>query len=185
MDKKEERPYGVYTDLNYKVLENTAKTLAINVSASFGKHNTNETVHYLFDLSTGYRVELDTLIDMPKRKVFAQFLYQKKNNIISDFLKEVKDSIEVYKQRNDTVNYERSLYQIDAYTDCIERHNSNDVNLKYIHYSYKEGKFYFKLEQCFIWAANSYDDLGDFDFEFTISELEPYLSTYALRLFRN
>lgn len=173
----------IYSDLNFKVVENSSKILAINVWATFGKHNTENTEHYLFDVSTGNRITLDTLILAEKRKSLAQLIYAKKNSIIYNFLKQVNDSLIIHQQKNDSTEVERDLYQIDNYNRCIESLDTSNISLEYVVFYYEANKIHFTLEQCFCWAANAYDDLGEYRFEFNIIELKPYLSSYAGKLF--
>ncbi len=180
---KDDNVAWIYHDLNFKVAENNSRILAINVWASFGKHNTENTEHYLFDVSTGNRITLDTLILAEKRKSLAQLIYAKKNSIIYNFLKQVNDSLIIHQQKNDSTEIERDLYQIDNYYRCIESLDTSNISLEYVGFYYEANKIYFTLEQCFCWAANAYDDLGDYRFQFTIDEIKAYLTSYAIQIF--
>ena len=173
----------IYSDLGFKIVENNSKILAINVRASFGKHNTENTEHYLFDISTGNRITIDTLIVSEKKKLLGQLIYSKKNTVIYKFLQQVNDSLIVHQQKADSTELERDLYQIDNYNRCIESFDTSNVSLEYIGFYYEANKIHFILEQCFCWAANAYDDLGDYHFEFTLEEFKPYLSPYAIQIF--
>ncbi len=183
-EPKNENCAWLYHDLGYKVLLNNATILVIDVWAEFGKHNTTNIEHYLFDIETGNRVKLDSLFEESLKKNFAQILYDKKDSIIKSYLITVEDSLIVHQRNKDTSSLERDNYMLDGYKRCIESHSSSENDLEYVGFYFLNNKLHFNLEQCFCWAANAYDELGDYHFEFTYKELEPYLSAYGKRILR-
>ncbi len=60
---------------------------------------------------------------------------------------------------------------------------SENVDWLYYDLNFKVVENNSKILAIYVWAANAYDDLGNFNFEFTLQALKPYLSTYAKRLF--
>jgi hypothetical protein len=176
---KSDHVIWIYSDLDYKVIQNGKTLLAIDVWANFGKRNTFNLVHYLFDIKTGNRILLDTLIEQSKKIEFTKLLYAKKDSIITDFIAQIKDSLIVHQQKNDSLNIERDLYQLDGYNRCLTSGDEEDFLFKYITFYYEKGNLYFTLGSCFSYAANSYDDLGSFSFTFKKETLSYYISKYG------
>jgi hypothetical protein len=128
----------VYHDLNFKAVGNTNKILAINFWATFGKHNTENTEHYLFNNKTGSSIILNALIAESKKKALAKLLYNKKDSIIKSFFLSVKDSLELHTKLGDDANIKKDLYQLDVYDRCLERYEENEVSLEYIDFYYEK-----------------------------------------------
>ncbi|WP_333599904.1 hypothetical protein [Flavobacterium sp.] len=158
--------------------------LSITLNADFtGAYSEEYQIHHNYDSRTGNVITLSLLIKKELQKKLAQLLNDKAKKRVNDFLIELKKDSTAIDSIADREAFDMYTEQVNMYTNCI----NDDYP-----YALEDHSFYFSKdslhiirERCSAHVNRALDDLWEFDFRFSYTEMEPYFSPYGKNLLAN
>lgn len=166
---------------DFTVNKNTIPVLSLSFLTEYCGAYCEEYFEFAnFDLSNGYVITIDDLIDQNSSKQLTQILNNKIRNEISDFIKKIPKINQINQQDIDYYNDQKEIYK-----DCLENIDLYQLSDNGFNYYISNDSIYFQRGRCSNHASRALDELGNFTYGFTKKEIEPFLSEYGKNLYGN
>jgi hypothetical protein len=169
------------SDISYEVLCNDNYLLSFSISAEgCSTYCENYTTYYSYDLKTGNRIHLDTLLSANGQKWFLQNLNSYKKKLITEKIAAIKDTLQnpsIRTRTDDKAYYEGMKY---LYETCVNQPEITD--LRSVKFYLSQKTLFVSLDRCSNHFNKNLDELDNFEFRFKIENLKQYLSPYAAGL---
>lgn len=177
----EENPVGRLHDISYEVLQNSNRIFSISISAEgCGAYCEGFTRYYNFDLQTGKQFLLEDLLTADGRKLLLEFINKQKKETLQHKIRSAKETL---RKKSSPLNEEDKEYyeeMIDVYTTCLEEQVYS--SFEYLQFSLQQKTLVVFGERCSAHVNQNVDELGDFEFGFSLANWKKHFSPYGLSL---
>lgn len=168
-----ENPMPRLSFLEYKINLLNKKTYSLTFySEGCGAYCEEFYSSYNYDLSNGIQIILDSIFTKKGKKdllkIISNLKRTKIENHILNLKKEIGEDKEIIKQAN------------LLYNDCLQSLPFEDLN--YIDFKIKKDSIILESDRCSNHAMRALDNLGDYQFSFHNSEIEPFLNNYGYNI---
>lgn len=178
-----ENNYGLLSEISYEVLHNSKRIFSISISAEgCGAYCEPFTRYYNFDLQTGKQFKLEELLTATGKKLLIDAMNKQKKELLQQKISSAK---EILRKKGSAVDEEDKAYyeeMIDVYTNCLE--GQLYTSLKYIQFSLQEKTLVVFTERCSAHVNRNVDELGDFEFGFSLANWKKHFSAFGLLLLK-
>jgi hypothetical protein len=173
----EENPVGRLHDISYEVLQNSNRIFSISISAEgCGAYCEGFTRYYNFDLQTGKQFLLEDLLTADGRKLLLESINKQKKETLEHKIRSAKETL---RKKGSSLSEEDKEYykeMIDVYNNCLERTYSS---FEYAQFSLQQKTLVVFTDRCSAHVNQNVDELGDFEFGFSLANWKKHFSTYG------
>jgi hypothetical protein len=179
----EENSMGRLHDISYEVLQNSIRIFSISISAEgCGAYCEEFTRYYNFDLQTGKQLLLEDLLTTDGKKLLLESINKQKKETIQHKIRSAKETM---RKKGSSLSEEDKKYyeeMIDLYTTCLggQLYKSFD----YLQFSLQEKTLVVFGERCSAHVNQNVDELGEFEFGFSLANWKKHFNTYGLSLLK-
>ena len=176
-----ENNYGLLSDISYNVLHNSKRIFSISVSAEgCGAYCEPFTRYYNFDLQTGKKFLLDDLLTANGKKLLLEAMNKQKKELLQ--LKIISAKEVLHKKGSPVSKDDKEYYEemIEVYSNCLESQLYN--SLEYLQFSLQQRTLVVFTERCSAHVNRNVDELGDFEYGFSLANWKKHFSAYGLSL---
>lgn len=176
----EENPVGRLHDISYEVLQNSNRIFSISISAEgCGAYCEGFTRYYNFDLQTGKQFLLEDLLTADGKKLLLESINKQKKETLEHKVRSAKETL---RKKGSSLSEEDKEYykeMIDVYNNCLERTYSS---FEYAQFSLQQKTLVVFTGRCSAHVNQNVDELGDFEFGFSLANWKKHFSPYGLSL---
>lgn len=176
----EENPMGRLHDISYEVLQNSNRIFSISISAEgCGAYCEGFTRYYNFDLQTGKQFLLEDLLTADGKKLLLESINKQKKETLEHKIRLAKETL---RKKGSSLSEEDKEYykeMIELYNNCLERKYSS---FEYAQFSLQQKTLVVLGERCSAHVNRNVDELGDFEYGFSLANWKKYFSSYGLSL---
>jgi len=177
----EENSNGRLSDISYEVLQNSKRILSISISAEgCGAYCEPFTRYYNFDLQTGKEIKLEHLLTPAGKKLLLEAMNKQKKELLQRKISSTKELLSRKGSAIDKDDQEYYEEMIEVYSNCLESQLYN--SLEYIQFSLQEKTFVVFTDRCSAHVNRNVDELGDFEFGFSLANWKKHFSAFGLSL---
>lgn len=177
----EENSNGQLSDISYEVLQNSKRIFSISISAEgCGAYCEPFTRYYNFDLQTGKQFKLEDLFTTAGQKLLLAAMNKQKKELLQQKIRSAKD---ILRKKGSSVNEEDKAYyeeMIEVYNSCLESQLYN--SLDYTQFSLQSKTLVVFTGRCSSHVNQNVDEIGDFEFGFSLANWKKHFSAYGLSL---
>ncbi|MEJ8842144.1 hypothetical protein WG954_07065 [Lacibacter sp. H375] len=177
----EENVYGRLSDISYEILQNSKRIFSISLSAEgCGAYCEPFTRYYNFDLQTGKQFKLEDLFTPAGKKLLLDAMNKQKKELLQQKITSARELL--HKKGSAVSKDDKEYYEemIEVYSNCLESQLYN--SLEYIQFSLQQKTLVVFGERCSAHVNQNVDELGDFEFGFSLANWKKHFSTYGLSL---
>ncbi|QNA44921.1 hypothetical protein [Lacibacter sediminis] len=177
----EENNFGLLSDISYEVLQNSKRILSISISAEgCGAYCEPFTRYYNFDLQTGKEFKLEELLTPSGKKLLLEAMNKQKKELLQQKIRSAKELLSKKGSSVDKDDKEYYEEMIEVYSNCLKSQLYN--SLEYIQFSLQEKTLVVFADRCSAHVNRNVDELGDFEYGFSLANWKKHFSTYGLSL---
>lgn len=179
----EENVYGRLSDISYEILQNSNRIFSISISAEgCGAYCEDFTRYYNFDLKTGKQFSLGDLLTTDGKKLLLESINKQKKELLQDKIRSAKGSL--HKKNSASSEEDKAYYEemIEIYSNCLE--SQLYTSLEYAQFSLQQKTLVVFTERCSAHVNRNVDELGDFEFGFSLANWKKHFSPYGLSLLK-
>ena len=177
-----EIPIAIRSDISYKILSNDKTLLNVSISADgCGAYCEYFTEYYTFNIKTGERIILDSLLKVEGKQRLIDSLNKKKREILQMKLEQIKNTL---KTQNAQMNVEEKEYYKEMetlYNECLDK---KIRGLEYFKFYLSKSLLYLESNRCSAHYNRNLDEIGNFEFELKPFEWKKYFTTYAIKILK-
>jgi hypothetical protein len=177
-----ENNYGLLSEISYEVLQNSKCIFSISISAEgCGAYCEPFTRYYNFDLQTGKEFKLEELLTPAGTKLLLEAMNKQKKELLQQKIRSAK---EVLSKKGSSVDKDDQEYyeeMIEVYSNCLESQLYN--SLDDAQFSLQEKTLVVFTDRCSAHVNRNVDELGDFEFGFSLANWKNQFSAFGLSLF--
>ncbi len=177
-----ENNYGLLSDISFEVLQNSNRIFGISISAEgCGAYCEEFTRYYNFDLQTGKQFFLEDLLTADGKKLLLESINKQKKETLEHKIRLAKETL---RRKGSSLSEEDKEYyeeMIEVYSNCLERKQSS---FEYAQFSLQQKTLAVFTGRCSAHVNRNVDELGDFEFGFSITSWKKHFSKYGLSLLK-
>jgi hypothetical protein len=179
----EENSNGRLSDISYEVLQNSKRILSISISAEgCGAYCEPFTRYYNFDLQTGKQFKLEDLLTPAGKKLLLEAMNKQKKELLQQKIRSAKESLSKKGSPVDKDDKEYYEEMIEVYSNCLE--NRLYTSLDDAQFSLQEKTLVVFTGRCSAHVNRNVDELGDFEYGFSLANWKMHFSPYGLSLLK-
>lgn len=168
------------SDLSYGVIENNKKLFSISISAEgCGAYCENFTNYYSFDLKTGNRIKLDSLLSKTGVLMLLDSINAKRRQMLTTKIKETQDTLKVQSVQSSKEDKEYYEEMLSLYQECLER---EVTSFEYLRFYITSSDLFVSLDRCSAHYNRNVDEIGEFEFVYKLKNWTRYLTSFANRV---
>lgn len=179
----EETPIGRLHDISYEVMHNSNRVFSISISAEgCGAYCEPFTKYYNFDLQTGKLFKLEDLLTPAGKKLLLEAMNKQKKEAL---LHKIGSAKETLRKKGSSLSEEDKEYyeeMIEVYNNCLER---KFRSFEYVQFSLQQKTLVIFGERCSAHVNQNVDELGEFEFGFSLANWKKHFNTYGLSLLKH
>ncbi len=169
------------SDISYEVLHNSKRIFSISISAAGCIAYCEEfTRYYNFDLRTGKQFLLEDLLTADGKKLLLESINKQKKETLEHKIRLAKETL---RRKGSSLSEEDKEYyeeMIDVYTTCLGGQLYRSFEC--LQFSLQEKTLVVFGERCSAHVNQNVDELGDFEFGFSLANWKKHFNTYGLSL---
>ena len=179
----EENSNGRLSDISYEVLQNSKRIFSISISAEgCGAYCEPFTRYYNFDLQTGKLFKPEVLFTPSGQKLLLAAINKQKKELLQQKIRSAKELLSKKGSAIDKDDQEYYQEMIEVYSNCLD--TQLYTSLEYIQFSLQEKTLVVFTGRCSAHVNRNVDELGDFEFGFSLTNWKKHFSEYGLSLLR-
>lgn len=179
----EENSNGRLSDISYEVLQNSKRIFSISISAEgCGAYCEPFTRYYNFDLQTGKLFKPEVLFTPSGQKLLLAAINKQKKELLQQKIRSAKELLSKKGSAIDKDDQEYYQEMIEVYSNCLD--TQLYTSLEYIQFSLQEKTLVVFTGRCSAHVNRNVDELGDFEFGFSLANWKKHFSEYGLSLLR-
>jgi hypothetical protein len=179
-----ENNYRLLSDISYNVMHNSKRIFSISISAEgCGAYCEEFTRYYNFDLQTGKEFKLEDLLTADGKKLLFEAMNKQKKELLQLKIRSAKELLSKKGSPVDEDDKEYYEEMIEVYSTCIE--SQLYTSLEYIQFSLQEKTLVVFTDRCSAHVNRNVDELGDFEYGFSLANWKKHFSPYGLSLLTN
>lgn len=176
-----ENNFGLLSDISYEVLQNSKHIFSISISAEgCGAYCEPFTRYYNFDLQTGKQFKLEDLFTPAGKMLLLEAMNKQKKELLQQKIRSAKELL--HKKGSPVSKDDKEYYEemIEVYSNCLESQLYH--SLEYIQFSLQQKTLVVFGERCSAHVNQNVDELGDFEYGFSLANWKKHFSTYGRSL---
>lgn len=176
-----ENNYDLLSDISYGVLHNSKRIFSISISAEgCVAYCEPFTRYYNFDLQTGKEFKLEDLLTPAGKKLLLEAMNKQKKELLQQKIRSAKELL--HKKGSHVAKDDKEYYEemIEVYSNCLE--SQLYTSLEYIQFSLQEKTLVVFGDRCSAHVNRNVDELGDFEYGFSLANWKKHFNTYGLSL---
>lgn len=177
----DENSMGRLSDFAYEVLHNSKRIFSISISAEgCGAYCEAFTRYYNFDLQTGKEFKLEDLLTPTGKKLLLEAMNKQKRELLQQKIRSAKEIL--LKKGSPVSKDDKEYYEemIEVYSNCLESQLYR--SLEYTQFSLQQKTLVVFTERCSAHVNRNVDELGDFEYGFSLANWKKHFSPYGLSL---
>lgn len=178
----DENSMGRLSDISYELLNNSKRIFSISISAEgCGAYCEPFTRYYNFDLQTGKQFKLEELLTASGQKLLLAAMNKQKKELLQQKITSAKEQL---RKKGSIDKDDKAYYEemIEVYNTCLE--SQLYESLDYIQFSLQEKTLAVFTERCSAHVNRNVDELGDFEFGFSLANWKKHFTPYGLSLLK-
>lgn len=178
-----ENNYGLLSDISYEVLQNSTRIFSISISAEgCGAYCEPFTRYYNFDLQTGKEFKLEDLLTPAGNKLLLEAMNKQKKELLQQKIRSAKELLSKKGSAVDKDDKEYYEEMIEVYNSCLE--SQLYTSLDYAQFSLQQKTLVVFTDRCSAHVNRNVDELGDFEFGFSLTNWKKQFSAFGLSLLK-
>ncbi|HTH30317.1 MAG TPA: hypothetical protein VL946_03155, partial [Lacibacter sp.] len=179
----EDNSNPLLSDITYEVLQNSKRIFSISISAEgCGAYCEPFTRYYNFDLQTGKLFNLEDLLTPAGQKLLLASMNKQKKELLQQKIRSSKETLRKKGSAAEKDDQEYYEEMIEVYSNCLE--SQLYTSLEYIQFSLQKKTLVVFTDRCSAHVNQNVDELGDFEFGFSLTNWKKHFTLYGLGLLK-
>jgi hypothetical protein len=179
----EDNSNPLLSDITYEVLQNSKRIFSISISAEgCGAYCEPFTRYYNFDLQTGKLFKLEDLLTPAGQKLLLASMNKQKKELLQQKIRSSKETLRKKGSAAEKDDQEYYEEMIEVYSNCFE--SQLYTSLEYIQFSLQKKTLVVFADRCSAHVNQNVDELGDFEFGFSLTNWKKHFTLYGLGLLK-
>ncbi len=179
----DENSMGRLSDFSYETLHNSKRIFSISISAEgCAAYCEPFTRYYNFDLQTGKEIKLEELLTPAGKKLLLEAMNKQKKELLQQQIRSAKELLRKKGSSLDKDDKEYYEEMVEVYNNCLE--SQLYKSLDYIQFSLQQKTLVVFTERCSAHVNRNVDELGEFEFGFSLANWQKHFTPYGLSLLK-